>query len=102
MEQPSDDDRRNESATYAALFSSECQPFIADLYQEAMGMMRGRSLADCDEALNCLAFLQDVVATAMWRHRCPVEATLASFAREFDRLDVATERARLFSRAQTP
>jgi hypothetical protein len=94
------DERRNEPATYAALFSNECRSFVEELYQKAMRMMRGRPLGDCDEALKGLVFLQEVAATALWRHRCPVGNTLEAFAREFDRLDVPAERERLHACAQ--
>jgi hypothetical protein len=58
--QLSDDERRNEPATYGALFSSECQWLLEELYQKALLMMRGRPLVDCDEALNGLVFLQEM------------------------------------------
>lgn len=94
------DERRNEPATYAALFSSECRKFLEEVYEGALVMMRERSLNACEDVLNGLAFLQEVVATAMWRHRCDVGETLEVFARNFDRLDVAEERARLHGEAQ--
>ena len=97
----SDDERRNEPTTYAALFSDECRSFLEDLYEEAMRMMRGRPLVDCEDTVKGLAFLQEVAATALWRHQYPVGDTLASFAREFDRLDVPSERERLHARAQS-
>jgi hypothetical protein len=95
------DERRNEPATYAALFSEECRSLPEELYEEAMRMMRGRPLGESGEALQGLAFLQEVAATALWRHRCHVGSTLVSFAREFDRLDVPAERERLHACAQT-
>ena len=97
-----DDEHRNEPMLYAALFSTECRPFFENVFETAMGLMRGRSFADCDDALEGLAFLQEVAATALWRYRCVIGDTLSSFAREFDRLDVPGERKRLYARAQTP
>jgi len=83
-------------------FLERAMPCPTELYLKAMRMMRGRPFDDCDEALKGLVFLQEVAATALWRHRCPVGDTLASFAREFDRLDVPAEHERLYVRAQTP
>jgi hypothetical protein len=97
----SEDERRNEPPTYAALFSPECEAFLEQFYQKAMHMMNGRPFDDCGQPLQALAFFQEVVATALWRHRCTVGNVLASFAREFDRLDVHSERERLHARAQT-
>jgi hypothetical protein len=99
--QLSDDERRNVPEIYAALFSNECRLFVEELYEKAVSMMRGRPFGDCEEALECLVFLQEVAATALWAYRCPVGKTLESFARDFDRLDVPAERERLHARAQT-
>jgi hypothetical protein len=98
----SDDERRNEPAIYSALFSDECQLFLEEVYENSIGMMRGRPFGDCEDALRGLAFLQEVFATALWRHRQPVAHVLASFAREFDRLDSPAERERLYALAQRP
>jgi hypothetical protein len=96
----SDDERRNESATYAALFSDVCRFLLEDLYQEAVRNMRGKPFGECEDALNALSFLQEVTSTALWRHRLVVGETLTKFAREFDRLDLRSERERLHARAQ--
>lgn len=96
----SEDDRRNEPTTYAHLFSAECRIFLEGIYDRALEMMRGRPLDACGDVLKGLEFLQEVVATAIWRYRCDVGQKLDAFAREFDRLDVPTERARLHGGAQ--
>jgi len=96
----SDDEKRNEPNTYAALFSDECRSEIEELYKAAMREMRGRSLSSSEDILEGLVFLQEIVATALWKHQCAVGSTLESFAREFDRLDVRAERERLHARAQ--
>ena len=62
--------------------------------------MRGRPLEDCEDALGCLVFLQEVVACALWEHGASVSESLEAFARGFDRLDVPSELERLHDRAQ--
>ena len=52
------------------------------------------------DALKGLSALQEIIATALWRHGCAVGKRLESFARDFDRLDVPTERERLYALAQ--
>ena len=98
--EPIIDDRRNEAALYAALFSNGCCAEIEDCFREAMRRMRGKSFSESEDDLNALAFLQDVVAAAMWKHRCDTGDMLETFAREFDRLDVEVERIKLHLRAQ--
>lgn len=98
---PSKDDMRNDSQAYIALFSEECSQEITKLYDEVLQQMRGIPYANSEDLLKCLSFLQEVVASALWKHHCSVPSSLAAFAREFDRLDVEDERKRLYDRAQT-
>jgi hypothetical protein len=96
----SEDERRNERETYADLFSDECRADVEFLYQTAMREMRGKPYELSGGVLEALDFLQQVVATALWKYRSSVGETLESFAREFDRLDVEDERRRLHALAQ--
>lgn len=96
----SEDERRNERETYAALFSEECRSSVEDVYRSAMREMRGQPYALAGDVIEALVFLQETIATALWKHRCNVGKTLESFAREFDRLDVRDERKRLHAVAQ--
>jgi hypothetical protein len=96
-----EDEQRNERQIYTDLFSGECRSCIEELYRTAMQEMRGQPYSVSGDVLEALAFLQEVVATGMWKHRCNVGEMLESFAREFDRLDVSEERKRLHDLAQT-
>ncbi|HEY8553262.1 MAG TPA: hypothetical protein VIL43_01830, partial [Burkholderiales bacterium] len=81
--------------TLPALFSEKCRSSIENVYRSAMREMRGVPYALAGDTIEALAFLQETIATALWKHRCNVGKTLESFAREFDRLDVREERKRL-------
>lgn len=94
------DDERNEPALYAALCGQEGQAYVVGLYESALTAMRGQHFADCSDALECLGFLQEVIATAMWRYGCKCAAVLDAFARDFDRLDLPQEQRRLHAMAQ--
>jgi hypothetical protein len=96
----SDDEKRNERSIFGALFARECQLEMESLYQSAMTNIRGKTFDECDDGLNALAFLQEILATAMWKHRCKVGETLESFARKYDRLDTLEERRELHLEAQ--
>ncbi|QDQ25889.1 hypothetical protein FNU76_05725 [Chitinimonas arctica] len=96
----SDDDSRNEPGTYAELFAGECGEWLTRLYFELMEGMHGLPYSQCSDRIEALAFLQEIVATAMWKYGLPVSVELEAFAREFDRLDVPDERFRLYEKAQ--
>lgn len=96
----SEDDNRNQPAIYAALFSSECRSYMEMLYADAMAQMTDFPFDQSEDLLNCLEFIQEVTATALWRYDRQVGDNLESFARAFDRLDVPSERRRLHDQAQ--
>ena len=83
-----------------ALFSNGCCAEVEDCFREALHRMRGKSFSESEDDLNALQFLQHVVAAEMWKHRCDTGDMLETFARDFDRLDVESERMRLHMRAQ--
>lgn len=94
------DETRNEREAYAALFSDKCRAELELLHQAAMREMRGKSYGHSGDVLEALTFLQEIVATGLWKHQCVVGVILEAFAREFDRLDVPDERKRLHGVAQ--
>lgn len=94
------DEERNEQSIYTDLFSDQCRSEIEDCYLEALAQIRGHTFAESEDVLNALLFLQEVIAAAMWKHRCEVGSTLETFARRFDRLETPIERRRLHAEAQ--
>ena len=95
------DEKRNEPETYSILFSDECRASVENLFLKVMWELRGQPYERCKSILEALAFLQEIVATALWKYNCSVGATLEMFAREFDRLDLQVERERLHAQAQS-
>jgi hypothetical protein len=91
----SEDERRNLPNIYKAIFSADCRPCVEKLYVDAIEEMRNLSYDQSNDILDWLMFIQDVVATAIWKYHCDVGQLLESFARQFDRLDLPVERQRL-------
>jgi hypothetical protein len=75
-------------------------PEVESLYQAAIMNIRGKRFDECSDGLNALSFLQEVLATAMWKHRCVIGDVLESFVRKYDRLDIPEERRKLHLEAQ--
>ena len=96
----SSDDKRNESATYEALFLQGHQAKIEQLYLELLSEMDGVSYQQCGDILDALAFIQEISAIALWKYRQRVGVMIEEFVRDFDRLDVPEERFRLYKSAQ--
>lgn len=94
------DESRNEPSVYRELFSDQCRAELEEFYRDAMLSLRGSTLVGCRDGLNALAFLQEVVATAMWKYSCTAGPLLESFARMYDRLDTLEEKRRLHREAQ--
>lgn len=95
-----EDDRRNEKFHYERLFSEECRAFTRDLFADMSNAIRLHPYAESADMLDLLAFLQEVVATALWKYGLEADESLIRFAREFDRLDVEEERIRLWESFQ--
>ena len=91
----SEDDLRNESRNFHRLFSGECKGFVDGLYRDAMSRLSEKQYGEAEDELRVLAYLQDLVAAALWKHGLEPGETLEGFARQFDRLDVESERRRL-------
>lgn len=90
------DDKRNEPQIYADLFAGSCRHDMEVLYVTLLQEMRTSPFEQCDELIAALAFFQLVAATALWKYSIEIGQVLEIFAREFDRLDVASERLRLY------
>jgi hypothetical protein len=98
----SEDDSRNEREMYVALFSDDCRPCVESLFLDMLKELEVLPYERSADVLNGLVLLQEVIARALWKHRCAVGPRLESFAREFDRLDREDERLRLYQHAQAP
>lgn len=96
----SDDDLRNESFMYGELFSSKCSGYIFDLFKRSMAEMKGLGYEESKDILDGLDFIQRVGATALWKFNFSLSQDMERFVRDFDRLDVADERKRLYLLAQ--
>ena len=91
-----EDDRINEPVHYERLFSGECLGFVVSLYAAIKNRIKSCSYEEAADPLIALAFLQEIVATALWKYGLDTSEDLAEFAREFDRLDVEAEKIRLY------
>jgi hypothetical protein len=91
----SEDNLRNQREYFEQLFSSECQDAVVGAYKDVSRGMAVKPFQEATADLCALAFIQDIVATAMWKYGIDVGSTLESFARDFDRLDLESERRRL-------
>lgn len=89
------DDKRNEPELYSNLFSGECRENMEELYMAMLKQMRETPFEHCDDLMEAAAFLQQVMATAMWKYHQDIGEAMEKFTREFDRLDVSAERVRL-------
>lgn len=94
------DDERNEPSLYARLFSKECHPKIESLYLKLLSEMKETSYEEANAIIEALMFLQEVAATGLWKYNCNIGEKMESFVRNFDRLDVAGEKHRLYEKVQ--
>lgn len=62
--------------------------------------MVGIPYSQCEKMIDMLAFMQEILAAALWKYNQKVEVDMENFAREFDRLDVEGERVRLYESVQ--
>jgi len=95
----SDEEERNLPLFYATLCSPSGSAAMETLFREMMVGMRGRPYEECGDLLQGLAIVQRIAATAHWKYHWEVGPLLMAFARGFDRLDVDSERRRLFDSA---
>ncbi|GKT26114.1 hypothetical protein [Acidovorax sp. SUPP3334] len=91
---------QSEQEIYKSFFSSENQSKFYLLYCRIRGEMVGVPYSRCEKLIGMLAFMQEILATALWKHNQRVEVDMENFAREFDRLDIEDERFRLYESVQ--
>ncbi|MFC3653317.1 hypothetical protein ACFONN_17280 [Dyella humi] len=96
----SSDDIENESSAYETIFSEEHRPKLERLYLDLLNEMDGVPYPQCGDVLEALTFIQEISATALWKYHQSVGTVIEEFVRDFDRLDVPDERARLYEKAQ--
>jgi hypothetical protein len=96
-----EDDLRNEKNHFELLFGGECKNFIDRLYSETIDRMSNKSYSEAERELCLLAYLQELVSVALWKNNLKPSEALEQFAREFDRLDVESERRRLYELANS-
>lgn len=94
------DDERNQPYLYATLFSDECQVYIERLYLRLLSEMKGIPYEKCDNIIEALMFIQQISSTALWVYNCNASQKLETFVRDFDRLDVSSEKIRLYESVQ--
>jgi hypothetical protein len=94
------DDKRNEQSVYASLFSEEGRLELEQLYLTLISEMKGVPYEHCSGILEALMFLQEISAVALWKYHQNVGEKMELFVRDFDRLDVPSERVRLYKIAQ--
>jgi hypothetical protein len=96
----SNDDKRNVESSYEELFGGDGRLGVERFYRSQIAALKGVQFDQCADVLAALAFLQEVVATALWKYGLDVGDSLDAFARGFDRLDLTEERRRLHELAQ--
>lgn len=84
----------------AALFTKRNRQKLLRLYDELFTGMKGAPFALCDESLLALRYLQEIGAMALWKLDLDIGGPLEVFVRAYDRLDVPSERVRLYESAQ--
>ena len=96
----SSDDMKNEPNVYETICSDENRPKLERFYLELLHKMKGISYGQCGDVLETLVFLQEALASALWKYHQNIGVILEDFVRDFDRLDVPSERVRLYEKAQ--
>ena len=94
------DDARNLSDVYTAIFSAKFRPSMEELQISLLKEMQEVSFEQSGAILDALACLQQMAATGLWKYHQDVGKPIEAFTRNFDRLDVSGERARLYEYAQ--
>lgn len=99
---PLSGDLRNESHNISELFSNKCKTFIDELFFETLDKLKEITYAEAQDIILMLAYLQEILALALWRYNLKPSEKLEGFCRDFDRLDEESERYRLFQFANNP
>lgn len=87
---------RNERSAYEALFSPSCENCVPAIFERLMSEIKVSEFEASGEALDGLDFLLHIGARALWKFNCDLAPEMEGLVREFDRLDVAGERKRLY------
>ena len=98
--EPFSEEVENLLGAYEINFSEEHRPNIEQLYVDLLNEMKGVPYFQCENVLEALALLQEVLATALWKYHQNIGEILEEFVRNFDRMDVPSERFRLYEEAQ--
>ncbi len=96
----SDDERMSELHAYRDIFSADCRPCIEQLYAKLLDELKTVSYDQSGEIIEALAFVQEISATALWKYHLEIGQRVEKFVKDFDRLDVSTERIRLYEFAK--
>jgi hypothetical protein len=91
--------RRNAADVYRSLCDGACNALLT-LFNKLLRDAQTVNYSESDEILEAFEFVQLIAATALWKYRIPIPEILERFAREFDRLDVPSERRRLYDFAR--
>lgn len=101
MNSPNIDDFRNELDIYSAFFAGENRLRLEEIYRELLGGMKSVPYEQCENNLEALDFIQEISATALWKYQIIVGELIEEFVRDFDRLDIQSERLRLYEKVQS-
>ena len=85
----------SEAECYNLLFGSSCQDYVYDVYCDLLKELKNDPKGEMSELLDALSCLQTICSIALWTFRCNLRPELDYFTREFDRLDMQSERLRL-------
>lgn len=83
-----------------AIFSPDCRCELENIFRTSLNEIQTASFSGSEDDVLLLVFIQDLAARGLWKYHLDVGDLLDNFAREFDRLDVPSEQARLFEWAQ--
>ena len=89
-----------EEDLFLLFFNEECLFVLDELYEYLMNQMSNKNYEDCFDVIEALEFIQFICAKAMWKYHLKINETLEDFTRDFDRLDLVSEKIRLYNIAQ--
>lgn len=90
----------DERYLYRVLFSEGKRKKVESIYASLSSGMKGAPYKSCEDLLDAMAFIQEVASAAMWKYGQDVGGVIEKFAREYDRLDIESERVRLYASFQ--
>lgn len=82
---------------YRWLLTETCDNYLRGAIGTTINSIISTSFEEADEKyIPAIIFFHDVLAAAMWKFHMDISADFEQFVREYDRLDVKTERIRLY------